>query len=82
MATQTQPQAQPDFVIALTNVEGGVQVDISAKQVGDSDEPPESEARAIVTWIAQHWSQIRAEAQGIKTPFRRALLGPDGKPMN
>lgn len=70
-----------DFAIYLTQTPEGLNVDIRAKAV-DGEEPPESEAKQILTWIAQNWQRIRAEAVGVKVPYRSPILGADGKSIH
>lgn len=70
-----------DFAIYLTHTPKGLNVDIRAK-AGDGEDPPDTEAKAIVTWIAQNWQRIKAEAVGVKVPYRSPILGADGKSIH
>lgn len=70
-----------DFAIYLTHTPDGLNVDIRARG-GEGEDPPDSEAKSIVVWIVQNWQRIKAEALGIKAPYRTRLLNADGTPIH
>lgn len=70
-----------DFAIYLTHTPEGLHVDIRARGE-EGEEPADSEAKQIVVWIAQNWRRIKAEAAGVKVPYRSPILGADGKSIH